>query len=207
VPSAHLAEPDAPAPPDPASLPPAQVERRRRIVQAAIDLLGHDEYDTVQMRDVASEAGVALATIYRYFTSKEHLYAAALVEWAADFPLSRRASARPADTDEARVRALMRRAVRSFERYPQMMRALIVLESSSDPNARALFDQFAELNTDALEHALSSVPPDTAAAIVATLNSVMVTRLRSWALGRNGIRDVERSVDAAIDLIFSPPPS
>lgn len=205
---ARLAEPDAPAaPPDPASLPPAQLERRRRIVAAAIDLLGRDEYDAVQMRDVASEAGVALATIYRYFTSKEHLYAAALVEWAAEYPLSRRAAARPTDTDEARIRALMRRAVRSFERHPQMMRALIVLESSSDPNARALFDQFAAANVGALHQALASIPDETATAIVETLHAVMVTRLRAWALGRNSVRDVERAVDAAVDLIFSPPPA
>ena len=59
---------------------------------------------------------MALATIYRYFTSKEHLYAAALLEWAADYPLTNRSGARPRRTAEARVRALMHRAVRAFER-------------------------------------------------------------------------------------------
>ena len=48
------------------------------------------------MRDVAQEAGVALATVYRYFTSKEHLYAAALLEWADELPGSRAAEARRA---------------------------------------------------------------------------------------------------------------
>src|SRR5579862_4056918 len=127
--------------PDPGSLPRGQAERRDRIVRAAISLLEHGgEYDAIQMRDVAREAGVALATVYRYFTSKEHLYAAALLEWAANFPArepSKRADLR---SDEAQLRALMRRAVRAFERYPQMMRVEIVIESSPDPNARALFD-------------------------------------------------------------------
>ena len=72
--------------PDPDSLPRGQQERRDRIVRAAITLLEHGEYDAIQMRDVAQEAAVALATVYRYFTSKEHLYAAALLEWAANFP-------------------------------------------------------------------------------------------------------------------------
>ncbi len=193
--------------PDPGSLPPAQLQRRQRIVRAAIVLIERNEYDSIQMRDVVAEAGVALATIYRYFTSKEHLYAAALVEWAKDYPPSRRAAARSAETDEARIRTLMRRAVRAFERHPQMMRAIVVLESSNDRNARALFEEFAAINVGALEQALASVPSETATAIVETLNSVMVTRLRSWALGRNSIRDVERSVDVAIDLIFSPSPS
>ena len=208
MPPSRLAESSAPpAPPDPAALPQAQLERRRRIVAAAIVLIGRDEYDAIQMRDVAREAGVALATIYRYFTSKEHLYAAALVEWAADYPLTNRAGARPARTPEARVRALMRRAVRAFERQPQLMRALIVLENSNDENARALFEQFANQNTSTLMDALVGLEPTTAAGIVATANSVMVTRLRAWALGRCSIRDVDRSVQTALDLIFSPPPT
>ena len=33
------------------------------------------------MRDVASRADVAMGTVYRYFTSKDHLLAAALVHW------------------------------------------------------------------------------------------------------------------------------
>jgi AcrR family transcriptional regulator len=36
------------------------------------------------MRDVAACANVALGTIYRYFVGKDHLLAAALVEWARD---------------------------------------------------------------------------------------------------------------------------
>ncbi len=196
----------AAAPPDPAALPRAQQERRRRIVEAAISLIGRSEYDAIQMRDVATEAGVALATIYRYFTSKEHLYAAALVEWAADFPLTRRTPPATATTDPERIRALMRRAVRAFERHPQMMRAVIVLEASNDPNARACFEEFAAHNTATLTDALGTLDPDTAAAVVETANSVMVTRLRSWALGRCSIRDVDRSVQRSLDLIFTAPP-
>jgi AcrR family transcriptional regulator len=191
--------------PDPASLPPGQQERRERIVQAAIALLERGEYDAIQMRDVAREAGVALATLYRYFTSKEHLYAAALLAWASDYPTRARPAADPVSS-EAQLRALMRRAVRAFEHYPQMMRVEIVLESSTDPNARALFDEFAGNNRRALMDALSSDDADTAAAIVETVNSVFVTRLRSWALGRATIRDVDRSVQRTLDLIFPSAP-
>jgi AcrR family transcriptional regulator len=193
--------------PDPATLPRGQQERRRAIVRAAITLLERGEYDAIQMRDVAAEAGVALATIYRYFSSKEHLYAAALLEWASGFPTRGRSDAAGDETDEERLRALMRRAVRAFERYPQMLRAEIVVESSQDQNARALFDQFAALNVGTLRDSLSSTDADTAAAIVETANSVMVTRLRSWALGRTAIEDVHRSVERTLDLIFSQSPT
>ena len=35
------------------------------------------------MKLVAERSGVALGTTYRYFASKEHLLASALVEWQA----------------------------------------------------------------------------------------------------------------------------
>ena len=181
----------------------AQRERRRRILDATLVLASKGGYDAVQMRTVAERADVALATIYRYFTSKEHLYAAALLEWADNFPPREQSKRAGGRSDEAQLRALMRRAVRAFERYPQMMRVEIVIESSPDPNARALFDQFAARNVGALMTSLSSTDPATAAIIVETVNSVLATRLRAWALGRITIGDVDRSVQKTLDLIFA----
>jgi AcrR family transcriptional regulator len=191
---------------DPTSLPAAQRQRRERIVDAATTLLAGAEYDGIQMRDVADAGGVALATLYRYFSSKEHLYAAVLLNWAAAYPGAARAT-RPADDGpEATIRVLMRRAVRAFERSPQMVRTLMVIEASEDPNARALYQQFAAENVGSLVQALDTLDPEVAAAIVATAHSVMITRLRTWAYGRATIRDVDRSVQRCLDLVFSPPP-
>ncbi len=60
-----------------------QQDRRRRLIDAAFELGAEGGYDAVQMRDVAVTANVALATIYRYFSSKDHLLAAAMTEWTA----------------------------------------------------------------------------------------------------------------------------
>jgi AcrR family transcriptional regulator len=196
--------------PDPATLPASQRERRDRIVGAAIDLLRDREYESVQMRDVAEQAGVALGTLYRYFTSKEHLYAAALVAWASDYGPRRQPDARDSnrddETDEDRLRSLMRRAVRAFERSPQMLRAQMVIELSADPNARELFDTFAAQNAAVLTSALRHLDPSTSKAVIMAANCVMATQLRSWAHGRCSIRDVDRAVQGTIDLIFGSPP-
>jgi hypothetical protein len=82
-----------------------------------------------------------------------------------------------------------------------------VLESSNDPNARARFEEFAALNIGTLADALSSTDPETAAAVIETANSVMVTRLRSWSQGHTSIRDVRRHVERTLDLIYSPAPT
>src|SRR6195952_1528834 len=57
----------------------SQRPRRRRILKAAVSLARQGGYDAVQMREVADVAGVALGTLYRYFPSKVHLLAAAMV--------------------------------------------------------------------------------------------------------------------------------
>jgi AcrR family transcriptional regulator len=58
--------------------PAAQVARRERILDAAVELATEGGYDAVQMREVAERADVALGTLYRYFPSKVHLLVSAL---------------------------------------------------------------------------------------------------------------------------------
>src|SRR5689334_13395555 len=51
-----------------------QQERYQRILYAAIELGSATDFERVQMQDVASAADVAIATLYRYFPSKAHLF-------------------------------------------------------------------------------------------------------------------------------------
>ena len=53
-------------------------ERARRIVETAVELAERGGFEAVRLRDVASDAGVALGTLYRRFRSKEDLLIAAL---------------------------------------------------------------------------------------------------------------------------------
>jgi AcrR family transcriptional regulator len=53
-------------------------ERRRAIVEAVRDVFAEKGFDGTTTRDLAKSAGVSEALIYRYFPSKESLYAAML---------------------------------------------------------------------------------------------------------------------------------
>src|SRR3954471_5467007 len=111
----------------------SQAARRERVIRAAIDLAATGGYDAVQMRDVAAHGQVALGTIYRYFTSKDHLLAAAQVEWVTD--LERRVGQRPprSGTTAERMVDILRRATRAMEREPTLTAALVTAMSSPDP--------------------------------------------------------------------------
>jgi TetR/AcrR family transcriptional regulator, cholesterol catabolism regulator len=111
----------------------SQAARRERVIVAAMELGAEGGYDAVQMRDVAARANVALGTIYRYFSSKDHLLAAALVEWAND--LERRVGQRPprGGTTADRVVDILGRATRAMEKEPELSAAVVTALSSSEP--------------------------------------------------------------------------
>ncbi len=105
-------------------LPAYQVVRRQRIIDAGKDLLRTQEYDSIQIRDVASEANVALGTLYRYFNSKEHLYANVVYDWA--LPFAQRTV--PQDSGLSTTEVISRRlrnALSSFEKHPYFYKAIL----------------------------------------------------------------------------------
>ena len=57
------------------------------------------DYDSLQMKDITAAAGVALGTTYRYFNSKDHLVAEALLAWSEQF--NAKARPRPAAASTA----------------------------------------------------------------------------------------------------------
>src|ERR1700744_6794165 len=52
---------------------PAQHDRYQRILAAATAMLATGGEDALQMKELAERAVVSLATLYRYFPSKDHL--------------------------------------------------------------------------------------------------------------------------------------
>jgi len=184
---------------------PSQHARRARIVAAATDLLEDREYERIQIREVAEAAEVALATLYRYFPSKEQLYATVLVTWAESFDPSA-VRARSADTtDQARLLAALRRAVRAYERHPNFYRLITALEVVTDPVVADLYARFASRFGGALRESLRTVADDDAAVIVQLASSLLGSLLRSWSIGKIPIARVYGDLDAAIDLVFREP--
>src|SRR5688500_1386904 len=82
----------------------SQVERRKRILDAATALASRGGYEAVQMRDVAERAEVALGTLYRYFPSKVHLLVTLMHEQTAE--LTTRLDRRPPKGDTAAERVV-----------------------------------------------------------------------------------------------------
>ena len=186
---------------------PSPPARRARIITAATDLLEDRGYEQIQVREVAEVAEVALATLYRYFPSKEQLYATVLVTWAESFDASK-ATRRSSDpSDQARLRAALRRAVRAYERHPNFYRLITALEVVADPAVVELFAQFSAGFGATLRDTIHTVSDEDADVIAQLMSALLGALLRSWSMGRSPIARVYSEVDRSVDLIFRVPAS
>jgi AcrR family transcriptional regulator len=190
-----------PHPPAIESLEPVQRARRARIVDSAIELMRRTEYDRIQMKDVSAAAGVALGTTYRYFASKEQLLAEALLVWSDRFPALEGPAAREGDPP-AQLKKAFRRAARAFEPNPAVYGTILVLHSSKDPVAAALFDQFAARRREAFAQYLPDVPSPRRERIVDVMSAVLDASLRGWALRGKPIATVYQALDSAAELLL-----
>ena len=184
-----------------ATLTPGQRARRQRVVTAALELAAGGGYEAVQMRDVSTKADVALGTIYRYFSSKDHLLAAAMAdlteglhEQVTDVPPK---GASAAD----RLVDVYRRATRALERQPRLTAALITALSSPDAgvneNAALVRGHIAGM----AQEILADLDPKVRDDIVSVLGHVFYSTLTAWAHGRHPFSHVMRELEKAIRLL------
>jgi AcrR family transcriptional regulator len=197
--------PQVAQPGGPEVMPPYKRRRQERIVAAAIELMAEGgSYESVQIRDVAERSGLALATVYRYFASKELLYAAALYEWCRGFFQGPRARwERDSDTNLKRMRKIMRATIRANEKLPQMVRAWYVLEASTDPGVQGILRELDYEYNLSLESVLRDLNQQARADVVLIVRSVYDRASRNWIKGLCTIREVERATLRGVDLAIS----
>jgi len=186
------------------TLTPRQEERRRRVIIAALELGDEGGYDAVQMREVSAAAEVALGTIYRYFSSKDHLLAAAMAEWTG--ALEERLARSPARGEALsdRMVNLLRRAWRAMEKSPLLSAALVRALSSSDPGVAEAADEVTERFGLMVKSVLEGVDPAAQDDIVAVLGHVWHSALVSWVNGRITIEEVGAELERAARLLLDP---
>ncbi|HEU0171878.1 MAG TPA: TetR family transcriptional regulator [Acidimicrobiales bacterium] len=183
----------------------AQLDRRRRVLDAVIELVAAGRVDDWGMKDVAERSGVALGTIYRYFSSKDHVAAAALLEWARTLDAGRavaRASA-DGDTMTERLVAILRRAVRAYQRQPAFARLVILAATSTDPFASECYAEMGASVFDTLGDALDDLDPVERRRVLEVVGAVWYQALTEWVNDRKTIAQVYDAVESAARLVLA----
>jgi len=184
----------------------SQAARQERMLDVASRLAGDGGFDNVQMRAVAAEAEVALGTLYRYFPSKEQLFATALIRWVQTFEQSYERSIRSAESDPVvRLRRTLGVALKGFERSPRFFGLLIALQSSDDPEVAARLETFTGTTSSVVRDALEGVDERWIEPIETLVWAAVFNLLRGWSFGAYPMAEVRRRLDECVDVIFGSP--
>jgi AcrR family transcriptional regulator len=189
-------------PPAPETLRRDQFARRERIVRTALRALANSDYEQLKISEVARDSDVALGTLYRYFASKEHLFAAVFVEWQGALKKKLQTAHPEGDTEAERLRDVFHRTIRAFELQPQFFRVTMMLHATTDAYAAELYRSVSSQFHDTVQTAFEGPFDEDRDAIFCTINSVLDGSLRSWALNKQTIDEVYKNVDNAIRLIY-----
>jgi len=179
-----------------------QLARRARLLAAVVELVGDGRDEDMAMKDIAERAGVALGTVYRYFSSKDHLIAAALVEWAG--PLGERARRRPPPDGppDVRLAAALHHALRAYQRRPAFARMLVQVANSDDPNASECYRQMGPVVFSALGQAISEIDEQTRHRILVVIGAVWYHCLVEWTNDRMTFAEADETLAGTCTLLL-----
>jgi TetR/AcrR family transcriptional regulator, cholesterol catabolism regulator len=181
----------------------SQAARRRRVLDAALRLAERGGFDAVQMRDVATEANVALGTVYRYFTSKERLLLEAMVEEIEALAAQLRSRPPVGDTPAARVIDVLSRGTASLQRHPEVTAAMVRAQGAAAPDEADVVRQIGEIMTRIITGAMHEGSPSPRdLAVARTLQQVWLSALIGWVGGVDEGSRVIADLEAATQLLL-----
>jgi AcrR family transcriptional regulator len=192
-------------------------DRKDRILDVAVGLAAAGGFENVRQRDVADQAGIALGTLYKSFTSKEHILSAALAREADE--LERKLRSRPpaGDTPQARLEGLFKIVTRAMCHKPKYARAVLRATASGQPDVAAHVTAYQGRMNSII---ISVMSGETAAdeprdaprelsehdAFIATLlQQIWFASLVGWSAGIFSQSDVTTHMNRAIEMILSTP--
>jgi AcrR family transcriptional regulator len=188
---------------------PPQRDRRRRILDATIDLASRGGFDAVQMRAVAEQADVALGTLYRYFPSKIHLLVSALARQFGDIQAGLDKRPIPGDTPADRVSFVLSRVTRGMQRQPQLTEALTRAFMFADSSVVGEIHKVGIALTNMISKAIQGddyvegeQPTEEEISLARVISDVWLAALVSWTTGRTTADEVNDHLESAVRLIL-----
>jgi len=142
-----------------------QEETIRKVLDAAVELLRETAYSDLTMRMVAAQAGVAPATAYTYFRSKNALIAEVYLRLVRDVPLFTDVN----QTTQQRVTAQLRELSLLVADEPELAAAATTALMGNEPEVRGIRDK---IGAEVHRRIASALGPGAWPEVLATLELI-----------------------------------
>jgi AcrR family transcriptional regulator len=176
-------------------------DRRRQLVLAAFNHIAERGFEGLRTRDVAAEAGVNIATLHYYFPTKE-----ALIRGVVDHAMERfRSTLAPHGSPADQLRNHLRAVRKLLREEPELGAVMgeLALRSARDESIAALLRETNQAWQRTMRGLLrraardGQLAPeldndDVAAAVVATLASMMLPPMAGAPISDRALRQLER---------------
>lgn len=175
-----------------------QAETVQRLADAAVDELREVSYDGLTVRTVARRAGVAPATGYTYFASKEHLVTEVFWRWLQALPPT---EGRPGAPAAERVGDAMTDIALLVADEPELAAACTCALLAADDEVKLLRDRIGGAIRDRLSAALGDGAD---LVVLRILELTMAGALVQAGMGHIAYADLPDQLREVADLVVPP---
>jgi len=172
-----------------------QEETIRKILDAAVDLLHQSSYSDLTMRTVAAKAGVAPATAYTYFSSKNALIAEVYLRRVRGVPLFTDVN----QTTQQRVTSQLHELALLVADEPEVAAATTTALMGDEPEVRHVRDK---IGLEVRRRIASALGPGAWPEVLATLEMVFYGALVQAGSGSISYYQMADRLDSVIALIM-----
>lgn len=182
---------------------PSQKERRARIIAATLELLDESGPQALQMREVTSRSGVALATVYRYFPSKDYLVVMSLLSWSEGLVDSVAEPLQPVTDPAEALIGMLAAAVDECVAHRAYAAAFALAAASADPLVLEGFASFRTLFVAFLDRALVGVSQPDRETIAVITEGLWLRSLIEIGFLHASAGDVKHTFERVVRLCFT----
>jgi TetR/AcrR family transcriptional regulator, cholesterol catabolism regulator len=195
-------QPTSPATPE----TPAQQERYDRVVAAAAGALAAGGVDAVQMKDLAQRAEVSLATLYRYFPSKEYVLLAVCLARYQEAARKVFAEVPQGDTIRERVTSHLMREFGAQQREQQLTAALTQALTGTARSYSEMIEAVEHLHFQILRHVASGGGrlTEQQQKLLAVVIDIFSAATRRWLAGTYSVAEARYQIEVGCELLELP---
>jgi TetR/AcrR family transcriptional regulator, cholesterol catabolism regulator len=185
-----------------------QRTRRSAIIRTATAMLISGGDANLQMKTLAPQAGVSLATLYRYFPSKDHLLLAISLSRYEEAAVLTAAGTPSGSTPGARVEAHLLKEFSAEQRYPELTAALLRVSQNTDRSYAELIGRILDKHLEILEVVARGPDPEldhAAARLLPVVSHIFSSASRNWFAGVRSSAEVRMDISIGARLLDLPP--
>lgn len=183
-------------------LSPAQQKRRNKILAATREIISSKGSDDFNMLDVAKKAGISRATLYRYYSDRDHLINDMALDWGLSLIERLQCATPPGHTVGEKLTAVFASIFEEAEQHLNLIEA--TLSSIISPNYLLVSSHVdvEQLFPSLIEMVIDNKKVQNPDFVLGTLSRLMLANLLYLNSGRCELKEAIDNIAAAARLLY-----